>query len=308
MWAKVPEKKSTTFLLIQIAPGLNYGWDCREGDIACPGCGNTKCSGLNFTEPVYWYGPGPGLSVTGGYVLEGEYYKAFKGQYIFADFVRDEMRTLQINPSRSVTVSEGTSAPNISTFGKDERGRVYAANYSGIIYQVIETGLLSKELITVNIKRHERQMLLEWETGFELQVSHFEVERSFANEPFKQIGVVPALMNSSDGNTYEFVDAVTTPGHYMYRLKSIDPDGSLSYSMTLNAAVTPETELTLMPNPANDRVVVSITGSGDRGTLQIISLDGSILKQVIIPNSNDVPLDLNVSDLERGLHLVQFTI
>jgi hypothetical protein len=240
-------------------------------------------------------------------VLEGEYYKVFRGQYIFADFVRDEMRTLQINPSRSVTVSEGTSAPNISTFGKDERGRVYAANYSGIIYQVIETGLLSKELITVNIKRHERQMLLEWETGFELQVSHFEVERSFANEPFKQIGVVPALMNSSDGNTYEFVDAVTTPGDYMYRLKSIDPDGSLSYSMTLNAAVTPETELTLMPNPANDRVVVSITGSSDRGTLQIISLDGSILKQVIIPNSNDVPLDLNVSDLERGLHLVQFT-
>ncbi|MBK8502589.1 MAG: PQQ-dependent sugar dehydrogenase [Saprospiraceae bacterium] len=288
-------------------PGLNYGWDCREGDLACPGCGNNNCSGLNFTEPVYWYGPGPGLSVTGGYVLEGDYYDAFEGSYIFADFVLDEIRTLKINSGRSVTVSEAIDAPNISTFGKDESGRIYAANYSGIIYRVVETGLLPVELISVKLERHERQILLDWETGFELTASHFEVERSFASGAFKQIGVVPSQVNSNVATSYQFVDEVPIPGQYFYRLKSIDLDGSFTYSMTLSTEVMNGSEITVIPNPAVDKITVFISGMHNYGVLQIISLDGSVMKQLNLENTSNAPIDININDLKRGLVMVQFT-
>lgn len=135
----------------------------------------------------------------------------------------------------------------------------------------------------------------------------FEVERSFANEPFKQIAVVPAQVNSTTKPAYQFVDEAISAGHYIYRLKSIGPDESFSYSTATDMEVTPETQLTLVPNPASDRVLVYLIGTSDRGTLQIISMDGSILKQVLIKNSSEEPIDLNIGDLERGLLMVQFT-
>ncbi len=122
--------------------GLNYGWDCREGEIECPGCGNDHCDNLDFTEPFYWYGPGPGLSVTGGYVMRGDYYQEFEGQYIFADYAENELLTLKITEAGTPEITSVMPVRKISTFGLDEKQRVYAANYSeGVIYQILEENL-----------------------------------------------------------------------------------------------------------------------------------------------------------------------
>lgn len=286
--------------------GLNYGWDCREGDIECPGCGNNHCAGLSFTEPVYWYGPGPGLSVTGGYVLRGDYYNEFEGRYIFADYVRNEIRTLQTNGSQSVSVSGPISANKISTFGIDEVGRVYAANYSGTIFQVVETGVLPIELIAVRLERHQKTILLDWETGMEFNFSHFEVERSRGDEPFVQIGIVPAQGQGTPVTSYQYTDDALLPGSYIYRLKSIDLDGSFTYSMTLQTEIENDAQITILPNPATNRINIYFSGSNDSGTLQIIGLDGTVLKQMPVEMVDGISLEINTGDLERGLQMVRY--
>ncbi|MCB0667203.1 MAG: PQQ-dependent sugar dehydrogenase [Saprospiraceae bacterium] len=290
----------------QNQPGLNFGWDCREGNIECPGCGNQNCSGLDFTEPVYWYGPGPGLSVTGGYVLRGEYYDEYEGHYVFADFATNDLQTLKVTGGQSVSISSAQSATKISTFGKDEKGRIYAANYTGTIYRIVEAGLLPVDLLAVHIEKHEKTVLLDWQTGFEMDVSHFEIERSFENEPFKQIGVVPAIGNETDITEYEYLDNNTLPGHYLYRLKTIDLDGSFSYSMTLDVNIDPLVELELMPNPAQDKITAYFSGLNDYGIIQIVALNGSILKQVSLENMENNSVEIDVSDLDRGLLLLQY--
>ena len=286
--------------------GLNYGWDCREGNIACPGCGNNNCDDLEFTEPLYWYGPGPGLSVTGGYVMRGDYYDAYEGRYIFADFVQDEIRILEVTPSQSVSISHAIPANKISTFGKDEQGRIYAADFSGTIYQIVESGIFPIELITVHIQKHEKTILLDWETGFDLEALHFQIERNFNKGGFQQIGIVPARDNSEGQMAYQYLDELVHPGQYSYRLKTIAQDGSFTYSMTLDTEINELENLLVVPNPAIDRISVQVPGTNEGGTLQLISLDGKILLTQPIAANNSDPVDLSLKDYHRGLILVQF--
>ncbi|NND32512.1 MAG: cadherin [Saprospiraceae bacterium] len=286
--------------------GLNYGWDCREGDIACPGCGNNQCDEQTFTDPVHWYGPGPGLSVTGGYVMRGEFYNVFEGHYIFAEFARDQIRTLQLSPGRSVAITATIPANNISSFGEDEKGRVYAANLSGIIYRVVEAGILPVELIAVHIKKENKKVFLDWETGFEFNASHFEVERSLGQESFKQVGIVPSKGDAGEITNYQFIDQVYRPGDYSYRLKSMDLDGSYTYSMNLTIKIENNEDMLVLPNPALDKIRVGLPVMQEAGHLQIVGLDGAILHRIAVSPGDEDAIEIDVKEFRRGLVLVQF--
>jgi hypothetical protein len=287
--------------------GLNYGWDCREGEIACPGCGNNNCEGIDFTEPVHWYGPGPGLSVTGGYVLRGDFYDMFEGHYVFADYVKDEIRTLEVRPGRSVAITATIPANKVSSFGQDERGRVYACNYSsGTIYRIVEMGILPIELIAVHIQKENKKVFLDWETGFEFNAGHFEIERSPGARDFKQIGVVPSKGNGESISTYQFVDEVSNPGKYLYRLKAIDLDGTFAYSMSLDIEIDKFDDMLVLPNPAINKVTIQIPNLKEAGYVQIVGLDGTILHRMEVKAENNDPLEIDVKDLSRGLVVVQF--
>jgi glucose/arabinose dehydrogenase len=69
-----------------IVKGGNYGWSLREGkepfELAL---GNTP-QGSKFIDPIYQYGRSHGISITGGFVYQGEKIPALKGAYIFGDW------------------------------------------------------------------------------------------------------------------------------------------------------------------------------------------------------------------------------
>jgi hypothetical protein len=244
--------------------------------------------------------------VTGGYVMRGDYYDVYEGRYIFADYVLDEIRILEFTPSQSVSISNAIPASNISTFGKDEQGRIYAASLSGTIYQVVESGIFPVELITVHIQKHEKTILLDWETGFDLEVLHFQIERNFNKEGFQQIGIVPAQDDPPGQKTYQYLDDLVRPGLYSYRLKTIAQDGSFTYSMTLVMEINEVENLLVLPNPAIDRISVQIPGGNEGGTLHLIDLDGKILFTQPVSAINNDPVELSVKDYQRGLILIQF--
>ena len=288
--------------------GLNYGWSCREGNIDCPGCTESECS-KSFVEPVHWYGPGPGLSVTGGLVFRGNHYDEFKGQYVFADFVRDEIRTLSVTPGNMISVTSTLPAQNISTFGVDESGYVYAASISGTVYRLVESGILPVEILTLQIEHREKQVLLSWETGLEFNASHFEVERSNGGNSFQQIGIVPTKGNDAEVTTshYQFSDFVVKGGHYYYRLKALDMDGSFEYSMVLDVYILDDTAFVITPNPARNLINIKMPVLKNKGVLQVTSLQGALLLSQEINAGDDRTIELDISNLDRGLVLVQLS-
>jgi glucose/arabinose dehydrogenase len=126
--------------------GQNYGWRIMEGVTNYNGPVDfTNFSSL--TSPVAWYHhaslpTGPAASVTGGYVYRGPDEPRMNGIYFFGDFVSGwlwGLKRIGTNWQRFELLSPVSPSPHysISTFGEDEHGRLYFADYyAGKIYQL----------------------------------------------------------------------------------------------------------------------------------------------------------------------------
>ena len=106
--------------------GENYGWRTREGRTCFEPRSGCRTQGL--TEPVLVYGRQEGQSITGGYVYRGQAIPALKGQYVFADFGTGTVWAARMTGTTWNKTSLG-KVENPSTFGEDEAGELYVAEY-----------------------------------------------------------------------------------------------------------------------------------------------------------------------------------
>jgi len=116
--------------------GDNYGWRCYEGDeeFNSSNCDTTA----DFVFPVHTYNHGIECSVTGGYVYRGKEISPWYGQYFFADYCSDRIRTLKREGGIWVEIEYGQFPGNsFSAFGEDVNGELYVAGHtSGRIYRL----------------------------------------------------------------------------------------------------------------------------------------------------------------------------
>jgi len=122
--------------------GRNYGWSIMEG----PDCFEAdSCDQAGLTLPVTAYEHGQGdCTVVGGYVYRGEAYPGMQGTYIYGDFCTGRMWGLDA----ATAISDGTAAAvdlleteiQLSSFGQDEDGELYAVDLRGAIHRLEATG------------------------------------------------------------------------------------------------------------------------------------------------------------------------
>lgn len=115
--------------------GNNYGWRCFEGnkDFNIAGCKSPE----NYTVPILEYGHSENrCSVTGGYVYRGQKFPALDGKYFYADFCGGQLYTAEKVNGQWQSSLIAKTPYQISTFGEDEGGELYLADYSGDIYQL----------------------------------------------------------------------------------------------------------------------------------------------------------------------------
>lgn len=112
--------------------GENYGWNRMEGLQCYPASANCDRTGL--TMPILEYSRQQGQSVTGGYVYRGKRFPALVGFYLYGDFGSGNIwatQPLGTGWDNRLVLASGRS---ISTFGEDESGELYVADYGGDIY------------------------------------------------------------------------------------------------------------------------------------------------------------------------------
>lgn len=115
--------------------GANYGWNIMEGDrcFADPSCSST---GLTLPVVEYLHGSGD-CAITGGYVYRGSN-TALQGTYLYGDFCSGRIWGAQHTGASWQTVLLTDTTFGISTFGEDEAGEIYLADYNGGgIYHVV---------------------------------------------------------------------------------------------------------------------------------------------------------------------------
>ena len=289
----------------QNLPGINFGWKCREGFLPYNGC-----TGSGFTDPVWEYETGTdGNSVTGGVILASDQYsEAYRGHYIFGDYANGRLWTIAPdgNRARMAATRLDETVNQLSAFGRDEEGNVYALSLGGDIFRISDPNLaLPVDMISAVVKRQDEKVQLEWTTGLEYNASHFVIEVRGEGGVFEEVGRVPSKGDSNEPTDYLFTDLVGAPGLYFYRLKSVDLDGSSSFSMILEIRIDAEDDLVISPNPARDRISIYVPSIDEIAELQIVDLQGRVLVTQQVQPGTPV-IDFSVSGFASGAHIVKF--
>lgn len=80
-----------------------------------------------------------------------------------------------------------------------------------------------------NIEAHNQRVLINWETSFEKNVSHFEILKAdVGGRIFEKIGRVNAIGNSLAISNYSFTDSQISNSRNYYKIRQVDIDGSVS--------------------------------------------------------------------------------
>jgi glucose/arabinose dehydrogenase len=121
--------------------GENYGWDVLEGmhcfeDDPLGSCNDFLNGGS--TLPVLEYNHNLGCSVTGGYRYRGQLYPQLDGIYFYSDLCSGTIWGAIQDNGKWVSQDLLDSGLTVTTFGEDESGEIYVADYSaGALYQLI---------------------------------------------------------------------------------------------------------------------------------------------------------------------------
>lgn len=127
-------REEVNFLPAGSGAGVNLGWNVMEGSL----CFLTpSCNTAGLTLPVAEYDHSTGdCSITGGYVYRGSNV-ALRGTYLYGDFCSGRIWGLRHNGLAWINSLLLDSTIQISTFGEDQAGEVYVADYTtGTIYRI----------------------------------------------------------------------------------------------------------------------------------------------------------------------------
>jgi hypothetical protein len=176
--------------------------------------------------------------------------------------------------------------------------------FSGLSYVTLGSVLPVKFLSFYAIKSGDNARL-SWTVANDGDNKYFDLERSANTRNYVPFARVNALENGKNTNTYEASDAVLSKHgskDLYYRIKQVDKNGSITYSLVRNLKIEQGLGMSLFPNPARStsKLVVDAPSAGKAA---IIVRDATG-KQVQLMNLQFVKgmnqKDLNVSALPAG--------
>jgi hypothetical protein len=156
---------------------------------------------------------------------------------------------------------------------------------------------------------------LYWNTSFESNNSHFEIERSFNGSEFVNIGRVAGNGNQTVESRYYFEDNnIDNNGEYTYRLKQYDFDGKYQYSdkVVINVQRVKEAFTNIYPNPTRGEVNVEISEkSGSRVKIEVLDMLGRTIIHDFIDQTIDDDIfrtKLFADHLTKGVYNIMIRV
>jgi len=153
-----------------------------------------------------------------------------------------------------------------------------------------------------------------WATATEINVLHFNIQRSTNAKDFTTIGTIKA--GNKNYNENSFTDYLTTNVQYpktlYYPIQRIDKDSKSNYTEIKRITIKDKQEtnnVVIFPNPATS--LVNITSSSKIKQVEVVDMLG---KTVMYKNFNSNTtiavgevFQINVQTLQKGLFLVKVT-
>jgi Secretion system C-terminal sorting domain len=161
--------------------------------------------------------------------------------------------------------------------------------------------VLPLSLVDFSAEKQNSTVALKWATESEVNMSHFELERSADGRSFSKLTSVPANNTSSRSN-YNFVDRQPLTGTDFYRLKIMDIDGHFKYSGILKINFNSTTKFEVFPNPAKESVTIS--GILGNKMVKLLNVEG---KELIQKVSTGQTMTLDLNKYPSGVYIITYS-
>ncbi len=125
----------------------------------------------------------------------------------------------------------------------------YAAGRFMIVFDA-PAGTLPVTFTSIQAFPYSSAIDVQWQVAQEMNIDHYETEKSTDGTAFVKIASTNAVANSGHSATYLITDTHPVPGYNYYRIKSVDIDGQVAYSSVakVNEQST-EGNISVFPNP-----------------------------------------------------------
>ena len=221
--------------------------------------------------------------------------------YAYTNLITDSV--LQFVNSKSDTIS-GRTKPFILHAGEirhDIDGGI--KNAPGVMLPLIVNqfnGNYSDGIIQLN-----------WSTYSEINMEHFDVERSTDGNNFRQVGRINTSSGQLNSNAnYTYLDITAQRGTNYYRLAMVDNNGNYTYSKTImvNVDVKGISVMVVYPNPFSKRVQIRVNADKtEKVVINIINSNGILMStQEAQTQVGDNNISINKVDaLPSGIYYIE---
>jgi hypothetical protein len=191
--------------------------------------------------------------------------------YAYTNLITDSI--MQFVNSKSDTIS-GRTKPFVMHAGeirKDIDGGI--KNAPGVVLPLI--------INQFNGSYADGLIQLGWSTYSEINIDHFDVERSTDGINFRKISKIAAASGQLNSNTnYNFLDITAQRGTNYYRLAMIDNNGNYVYSKSimLNVDIKGISVMIVYPNPFSRRVQIRVNSDlAEKVAINILNNNGVLM-------------------------------
>jgi len=207
-------------------------------------------------------------------------------------------------------VSVGSVICEVFEFTADCSSTAYCAAHGKTVNHTLcgavdEQIILPIKLISFSAENTANGLVdLKWQTATESNVSHFIIQQSADSKQFNEIGKVKAVGESKSLQSYTYQYKSNPTGnsnksHYI-RLKTVDRDGSESFSPIVSIKDKTKKKLEVYPNPAARYLHVNVQ-SFDGNTVKLYDIHGKFIQ---IKYLDAQTIDLN--ELSNGIYYLQY--
>ena len=184
------------------------------------------------------------------------------------------------NGNLSITTNTFTSSGTYNIIIKSTAiSGVTVCSAAGAAASINVSGSLPLTLVSFTGQWKNDKVLLSWITESELNVSHFEIERSVTGNNFSKIGTEKAIGSNTLRQDYSFVDDVQNAPVIYYRLRMVDEDGRSKYSQVVVLKSNNHHAIGISPNPFTNKINIDYDSKSNSGLeVTILDLNGKTLR------------------------------
>ncbi|MFT3679349.1 MAG: T9SS type A sorting domain-containing protein [Ferruginibacter sp.] len=252
-------------------------------------CGNATLAAFSIDtlKPVpvspnsTCYVPGNDLTLTADTIFSASYswnYKSFTSGTVVPVSTGRSVTIPSLDDSKWGTYTVTYTTPGCST-----------AKSTDIV--VTNCFVLPVHVLPFTVKLNEYyEPDMSWSVPDEKSIREYEIQYSYDGITWIMAATLPAAHNeASGGNKYAYHIAKKIQGKVYYRLRVEDNDGDYRYSRTISVAGNEIKKLVkVFPNPASDRITISISGYKNTVIGKIFNASGQLLITKELSNGNNV--------------------